>query len=259
MLVLLWMTAAVSCSVKEDRRGCPAWCVVASDGYVADNYQGRLLCSIATDIRSNYGRSREEFADFKNKGDLVFEVPRDENVYVDVFSGVGGMLFGDKVLAISPGECCDSVYAGHSSVFVTGDEVQTELPLNKEFATMLLMINGLESSFFSFRIIGNVDGYCIPGGRPHIGRFEYCAPAVEGASCQVRLPRQVDDSLLLEILGDDGHAVSSIPLGRAIAEQGYDWNAADLRDFAIGVDMRELKFTITIEAWDGSRTITIIL
>jgi hypothetical protein len=249
------------CSVKENREDCPAWCVVASDGYVADNYHGRLLCNLATSVRTDYGRSREDFERFERRGDLLFEVPRRETVWIDVFSGVRGMSLKDTALLISRGHCCDSVYSGHSSVFVENDEVETMLPLNKDFATMLLKISGLDNRVaYFFRLTGNVDGYCIPGGRPHSGEFVYSEKIEEGVSHSVRLPRQKDDSLLLEIIcEEDGSVATSQPLGKAIAALGYDWTSADLRDFGIGIDIREAKFSIMIEAWDGSRTININL
>lgn len=259
--LLLALTLLAACTVKENRSACPAWCVVASDGHVADNYHGRLLCNIATVARRDYGRSRADFDSFFNRGELLFEVPRNETVYVDVFNGVNGMSLRDSVLLISPGHCCDSIYSGHSSVFVVEDEVETMLPLNKDFATMLLKINGLgENGSCICQIRGNVDGYCIPGGRPHTGAFIYKVVMEDGVSCPVRLPRQTDDSLILEIMSpEDGRTLASQPLGKAIAQLGYDWSAQDLRDFAIGVDMKEVRLTITIEAWDGSRTININL
>ena len=259
---LLFALLLVSaCSVKENRSMCPAWCVVASDGHVADNYHGRLLCNIATDRRRDYGRSREDFFNFEHKGNMLFEVPRYETVYVDVFNGINGMSLRDSVLLIAPGHCCDSIYSGHSAVFVEEDEVETMLPLNKNFATMLLKVNGLGADASCLcRVRGNVDGYCVPGGRPHSGPFEYMGVLEDGVSYPVRLPRQTDDALTLEIIrAEDGSVAASQPLGRAIMQLGYDWGAVDLRDFAIGLDIREAKFTITIEAWDGSRTININL
>ena len=44
------MILAAACSVKEDRTFCPAWCVVYSDGYVADG-----LWIFAASFQGSYG------------------------------------------------------------------------------------------------------------------------------------------------------------------------------------------------------------
>ena len=89
--LLAAMILAAACSVKEDRAFCPAWCVVYSDGYVADGCRGELTCNVATDAKSSFEYGKQDFMRFARRGDLVLEVPRGEQVYVDVFCGVKGM------------------------------------------------------------------------------------------------------------------------------------------------------------------------
>ena len=120
LIIVLAISAA--CSVKEDRAFCPAWCVVYSDGYVAAGCKGNVTCNVATPLQSSYEYDHREFSSFSTKGDLVLEVPRNEQLYVDVFCGVDEMDLNGAVLAIPMGMCCDRIYSGHGSVIIHGEE-----------------------------------------------------------------------------------------------------------------------------------------
>lgn len=261
--LLAAMILAAACSVKEDRAFCPAWCVVYSDGYVADGCRGELTCNVATDAKSSFEYGKQDFMRFARRGDLVLEVPRGEQVYVDVFCGVKGMERNGSVLTIPMGFCCDSIYAGHGSVFISGEEGETSLPLNKDFAVISMKVKGdipSEDYPFTFRIIGEVDGYVLPGGAPHAGRFDYRPVEVEDNIYNVTVPRQKDDSLVLEVYHkDDGSLLTRQPLGEIIRKKGYDWTVPDLPDIGIGIDMSEAGFLVEVEAWKLSETVTIIL
>ena len=260
LLVLALLAAA--CTVKEDRTFCPAWCVVYSDGYVAEGCNGNLTCSIATGEDRSYEFGRQDYDSFTHKGDLVMEVPRNEEVYVDVFCGLDGMELIGSVLKIPMGYGCDNIYSGHGKVFISGEEGEAGLPLNKDYAVIAMKVNGLlDGEYpFGFRIKGNVDGYELPGGNPHRGEFDFTPKVEKGNIFRAKVPRQLDDSLVMEIFHlDDGAIVTSQELGKIIRDMGYDWTARDLRDIGIGVDVSEASFNIVIEAWDVSETVTIIL
>ena len=252
---------AVACTVKEDRTFCPAWCVVYSDGYVAEGCNGNLTCNIATGEDSNFEYGRQDYDSFTHKGNLVMEVPRNEEVYVDVFCGLEGMELIGSVLKIPMGCACDNVYSGHGQVFIQGEEGETGLPLNKDYAQITMKVNGIVDGYypFGFRIRGNFDGYELPGGRPHRGEFDYIPKVESGNIFRAKVPRQLDDSLVLEIFHlDDGSPVTIQNLGKVIRDMGYDWNARDLKDIGIGVDVSEASFRVVIEAWEISETVTVV-
>lgn len=260
--LLVLALAIAACSVKEDRNFCPAWCVVYSDGYVAEGCEGTLSCNVATDGLGSLGFGKEEFEHFANRGEMVLEVPRNEQVYVDVFCGIDEMELNGSVLAIPMGMCCDKIYAGHGSILIRGEEGETGLPLNKDYAQLAMRVKGdvPEEYPFFFRLIGNVDGYELPGGLPHRGEFDYSPPEEDGHVFVARIPRQADDSLILEIYHKgDGTLVTRQALGRMIAEMRYDWKARDLKDLRLDVDLAEACFTIEVESWDVIETVKIIL
>ena len=260
--LLAALLLAASCSVKEDRGYCPAWCVVYSDGYVAEGCSGEFTCNVATDTRSSLQYGKKDFGSFEKRGDLVLEVPRNEQVYVDVFRGVDRMELDGAVLSIPVGFCCDSIYAGHGKVFISGEEGETGLPLNKDFAVIYMKVKGEipDGEYpFTFRIVGNVDGYELPGGHPHEGAFDYSPEEEDGLLFRTAVPRQVDDSLSLEVYHkDDASLLTRQNLGEIIKKKGYDWNLPDLPDIVLGIDLSEAGFHIEIEAWQISETVNIV-
>ena len=261
--LLIAVLVAVSCTVKEDRGFCPAWCVVYSDGYMAEGCCGEFICNVATLGKGILEYGAKDFDSFEKKGELVLEVPRNEQVYVDVLCGVKEMELNGSVLAIPMGFGCDSIYAGHGSVFIPGEEGETALPLNKDFAVLSIKVKGDVPAGeypFSFRIIGNVDGYELPGGTPHAGSFDYSPVEEEGLSFRAVIPRQMDDSLMLEIYHkDDASLLTRLNLGELVRDKGYDWTLPDLRDMALSVDLSEAGFNVEVGEWEISETVSIIL
>ena len=251
---------AAACTVKENRSFCPAWCVIYSNGHVADGCNGELMCSVETEEQGSVEYGNREFSRFTQRGDLVLEVPRNEQVYVDVFCGVRNMEKNGSVLAIPMGFCCDSIYAGHSQVFISGEEGETGLPLNKDYALIEIRVTAgepVESPFY-FRVIGNVDGYELPGGAPHRGEFDYTLAEGRGSVFRALLPRQMDDSLLLDIYNkDDSSLVSRQKLGEILREKGYEWNVPDLPDIGLEIDIYKANFSVSIQEWGISETIRI--
>lgn len=249
-----------SCSVKEDRRMCPARLVLYSDGHVAEGCGNDFRCSLTSGNDGSRWLDSFGMKAFAIKGDLVYEVPRDESVQLDIYGGIRQMRKSGDILLITPGNSCDSIYSGHAVAYVPGEEGEASTPLNKDFATLTMYLSGMGNSQFSFRINGNVDGFLIPGGVPHAGKFE-CIPDLAGDGVLVcRIPRQLDDSLLLELLNaDDGTTATAVALGKTIAEIGYDWLEPDLKDIVIGVDVVRTTFSISVEGWETTETIKIDL
>lgn len=119
---------------------------------------------------------------------------------------------------------------------------------------------------------------------PVQGEFRY-APMQKNGVYQVRVPRQVDNSLELVVLeipdqvgydceeipgqagydgeraGDDGErvVVDRLPLGEYIARSGYDWTAEDLADVNVALDLEMQQVMITVSGWDGVVVMDIVI
>ncbi len=244
---------AAACTVKEDRNWCPALCVVYSDGYVAEGCPGELTCSISSESHGKLDSGTGSISSFSEKGNMVFEVPRNENVFVDVFCGVSTMTLTESALRIPMGFCCDGIYSGHGSLMITGEVGEAGLPIHKDYARLTLVLDAGQDDGdpLYLRILGNVDGYTLPGGRPHRGEFDYRPPEIGSGVFRALIPRQSDDSLTLEICRrDDGSRVALHYLGKSILDLGYDWERPDLMDLDVTISMNELSFGIEIVPWE---------
>ena len=129
------------------------------------------------------------------------------------------------------------------------------------------------SSPYHIEVWGNVAGVSAWDLMPVLGEFRY-APMQENVVYQVRVPRQVDNSLELVMLeipdqvgydgeraGDDGErvVVDRLPLGEYIARSGYDWAAEDLADVSVALDLEKQQVMITVSDWDGVVVMDIVI
>ena len=88
---------------------------------------------------------------------------------------------------------------------------------------------------------------------PYEGLF-ICGPRTEqkGEMWQMRLPRQLDDSLGLDILDADGGQIRNIGLGRLIAESGYSYDDQDLLDISVTVDLTLSSALVQVSGWESA-------
>ena len=133
------------------------------------------------------------------------------------------------------------------------------------------------SSPYHIEVWGNVAGVSAWDLMPVQGEFRY-APMQKNGVYQVKVPRQVDNSLELVMLeipdqvgydgeempgqaGDDGErtVVDRLPLGEYIARSGYDWTAEDLADVNVALDLEMQQVMITVSGWDGVVVMDIVI
>ena len=122
------------------------------------------------------------------------------------------------------------------------------------------------TSPYRIEVWGNVAGVSAWDLMPLDGDFRF-APSLENGVYQVRVPRQVDNSLelvMLEIPGQVGYdgervVVDRLPLGEYIARSGYDWTAEDLDDVNVALDLEMQQVMITVSGWDGVVVMDIVI
>jgi hypothetical protein len=74
----------------------------------------------------------------------------------------------------------------------------------------------------------------------------------------VTLPRQLDDSLIMEAdMGDE--VLKEFPLGYYIAESGYDWNAPDLEDLTIDLEFAVTHISMVIQGWENEYKFDVVI
>ena len=302
LLFVMWMAGMLflsSCSIKEDRDGCPCWMTVdlsdvAESRWKSPEVQSGIdYHSVTKSLKSRQhiaesvvlrlrGNSDEDEVDYAFKmtetvntevGALEYEVPRGA-VGVSVIEmpdrvghdGKSAWYHGDEI-RIPVGEQMDSLYGFFKMYHTRCESVLCDVELHKEFCTVSFTLSeDGYSSPYDIEVWGNVAGVSAWDLMPLDGDFRF-APSLENGVYQVRVPRQVDSSLelvMVEIpdqVGYDGErvVVDRLPLGEYIARSGYDWAAEDLADVNVALDLEMQQVMITVSGWDGVVVMDIVI
>ena len=106
---------------------------------------------------------------------------------------------------------------------------------------------------YDVRFLGNICGYD-SSTRPSPGPFCFTCretgPGTSGghASCVVKLPRQKDGSLKMDILSGDT-ILRSFAIGHYMESCGYDWTSEDLEDLELEINFAATTITLRTAAW----------
>ncbi len=296
ILFVMWMAGMLflsSCSIKEDRDGCPCWMTVdlsdvAESRWKSPEVQSNIdYHSVTKSLKSRQhvaesvvlrlrGNSDEDDVDYAFKmtdtvntevGALEYEVPRgavgvsavalgNEILGQAGYDGIAG-YHGDEI-RIPVGEQMDSLYGFFKIYHTRCESILCDVELHKEFCTVSFTLgeDGY-SSPYRIEVWGNVAGVSAWDLMPVQGEFRY-APILKNGVYQVRVPRQVDNSLELVML-EDSEIVDRLPLGEYIARSGYDWTAEDLDDVNVALDLEMQQVMITVSDWDGVVVMDIVI
>ena len=194
-------------------------------------------------------------------GTLEYEVPRGS-------VGVSAVAFGNEIpgragydgdeIRVPVGEQMDSLYGFFKMYHTRCESVLCDVELHKEFCTVSFTLgeDGYTSPY-DIEVWGNVAGVSAWDLMPVQGEFRY-EPIQKNGVYQVRVPRQVDNSLELVML-EDSEIVDRLPLGEYIARSGYDWAAEDLADVNVALDLEMQQVMITVSGWDGVVVMDIVI
>ena len=301
-----------SCSIKEDRDRCPCWMTVdlsdvAESRWKSPEVQSGIdYHSVTKSLKSRSNVAKNVLLRLRGNSDededaVEYEYQVTEAVRVDVGAleyevprgsvGVSAVALGREIpgrvghdgksawyhgdeIRIPVGEQMDSLYGFFKMYHTRCESVLCDVGLHKEFCTVSFIIgeDGYTSPY-DIEVWGNVAGVSAWDLIPVQGEFRY-APMQKNGVYQIRVPRQVDNSLelvMLEIPGqagyggeraeDDGErvVVDRLPLGEYIARSGYDWTAENLEDVHIALDMEKQQVMITVSGWDGVVVMDIVI
>ena len=187
--------------------------------------------------------------------DYSTEVPR-KHIYVGLWSGLETVYDGAG-MAIPYGEDCPPVYFHTAWINADAETVREVVRMRKNHCVMTVKFDWKASGMEGIVLYGNVDGYG-RDGTPTSGKFMYELYQDEEGNCQAILPRQLDDSLVLEV-NDGSGVLKRFSLGEYIARSGYDWTEPDLKDITLVLDIAILQVTLTIQGWDMSHRFDIVI
>ena len=298
LFFVMWMAGMLflsSCSIKEDRNGCPCWMTVDLSDVAESRWKspemqsGVDYQSVTKSLKSRQyvtesvvlrlrGNSDEDAINYEYQvteevkasvGALEYEVPR---------GAVGVSAVNPVRLVIPVGEQMDSLYGFFKMYHTRCESILCDVELHKGFCTVSFTLGDEGySSPYDIEVWGNVAGVSPWDLMPVKGDFRY-TPVQKNGVYQVRVPRQEDNSLelvMLEIsrqarndngempdqVGYDGEraVVDRLPLGEYIARSGYDWTAEDLADVNVALDLEMQQVMITVSGWDGVVVMDIVI
>ena len=234
LVSFFFLLACASCSVKEDRSGCP--CILSL--YTSD--AGK---TIGVEVWNADGIC---VARGETDGSLLeLGVPRG-HLLVTAYSGLSDCRLFGGVVSIPRGGQMDELSAWRSEVDCSGEQASLILCLDKQWATVNLKMQNypFPEEEPLLKLSGSVSGYDLASGLPVDGGFYYLPPLSADGDVVFRLPRQRGGTLLLEV----GPKVLAI--GEMIIRSGYDWQQASLDDIHIWVDYLKSTVRIGISDWN---------
>lgn len=165
-----------------------------------------------------------------------------------VYSGEGGLAVPERGLHIPYGDECPPVYMQSVLLDTDCERLRKEVSLYKNHCCMSVCIADSKHFPFGLAVRGRIVGYGADGA-PVDGDFFCRVESVSDVDWTMSVPRQVDDSMVLEV-SDGTSVLKTFALGEYIRASGYDWNAANLKDITVGLDYTRTKLTISVRGWD---------
>lgn len=245
------LIVCAGCSVKEDRTLCP--CRLVLDFSEVDT---AVIRSVDLDVTAPDGFVFAENVEASRfYEDYVATVPRQE-LQLSVWSGRGAFA-SDDGLRIPYGNGAPPVYIHSALLDADCEQLHHTVIMRKNHCNVTIRMKGEDVDPVSISLVGNVDGYALDG-RPTLGRF--CCSSVVGVdgSCTMVLPRQVDNTLMME-LDDASGVLKRFAIGEYIAESGYDWATPDLEDITIDLDFAVTHLTLVIQGWEKEYMFDIVI
>lgn len=246
-LLALLIQVLPSCSIKENREGCP--CTLTLD---------LSRCPIGQTVTIIGGSPDHAFSRTvkvsKDSTSIKQSVSKGE-VHICAYSGIAEMVPFNDVLTILTGKESDRILMSTYDILCKGESAVDTLRLHKQYAEITVRFTDSVDEVFPYEILakGSISGIDIVSLAPTYGQFEF-KPTAEGEfgrEFRFRVPRQKGNSLTLEIWQGD-RFLSTINLGEEINKNGFNWNKEDLDDISIEMNYSHSEMNIQIIDWQDS-------
>jgi len=195
----------------------------------------------------------KDYVAFGGKTDVYKRRLQRTMLYFSAFAGIEQCRQQGHELIVQEGRQSDSLYGFIDYVACTGEKASTEVYFHKQFATVTLQI--INESFpmqdYSFIVSSGNSGLDMLSLKAVPGRFVYQLQPENDHTMLFRLLRQGDDSLTLLVTHVSGDS-RSFPLGQYIRNAGYDWDATDLKDLYITLDISRNHIIIGVADWENT-------
>ncbi|MBQ9463399.1 MAG: hypothetical protein IJU68_07070 [Bacteroidales bacterium] len=243
ILCITAFVAMCACSVKENRSGCPCELLVKPSAPLETD--GRVLISVMQggNVVKQGMLDKDDF----EKGKCRLLVPRGP-ASVTVFTGITSMnTLQGRRLDIRYENSCDEVYSSSEEAYLQTDTCVCSVDMHKNYANLYLTVLGRPEGA-TMSVYGTVRGYEVSDAVPYLGAFNSAPEPRGGNLYHTRLPRQLDDGLLLYV--SYGKTVMrKVPIGKLIDTSGYRFDDENLMDISLTVDLDKSYAFIEVAPW----------
>lgn len=244
IFALATLSLVSSCSIKEDRSGCPCELTIDASGINAEEVS--VICR--TDMDLFRGRLHPGGDDRS----VEIKVPRD---IVQIVSYTGNAITyeDDNCLIIPYGNESDCIYADVSVINTKAETAYKKVSLHKQYARISLeFINDTDNEGGAdsrLSVIGSANGISLSDLSPVSGAF-HCmvTPGTEGVY-SFNVPRQKDNGLYV-LIENGGHVSDPVQLGKILESVGFDWTKKDLDDISLKIELPSSVISVSITEWD---------
>jgi len=245
-IILLW---AISCvDIKEDRENCPCRLeIVFSEDYlpaILSIKDSGLVLRVDTIIESG-----------KYSMNVKKSLLKVNLCYSDY-----GMFDPEEGIKIEEGNECPPIYMSTKTYNTECMHILDTAVLYKEYCGLNINFSrGSDDMVYPYKVVlrGNVCGYDLDL-TPQEGKYSYSTLVDSTGFCSIISPRQIDNSLILDIV-DEGGVVRSFTIGEYIGRSGYDWQAKNLKDIDLEIDLCNTEFTIWVDEWSDSTSFELVI
>ena len=253
----------VSCSVKEDRTGCPCWLELDISG-----------CTQAEDVTIGTISGETAFMEKVRPQDcsgIYAKEVKKGMLSLYSFSVAGDMSCKGKILTIPAGKDCAAIWAMKDNFPCEQETISRKLKLHKQFTDVKITFRGSEDQSLSseigdvtvkngykYVVESDINGIDMEELTPYPGIFMKELIFDDWHSSSVRLPRHKVDSNLKIRVYEHGNEVEVLPLDNWIRKTGFDWTAEDLGDVEVGIDYAKSQIEITVNDWEKGNSDEII-
>lgn len=260
LLAALLPLLSVSCTVLEDRSPCP--CSVKVCPVEGKSFRGDcLFFSFPEDGSSPDSMETLEYG-LGSDQTRVVSVPKGYKT-LTVLEGASGMEVGGGWVQTRPGCECDSLRCWSSRVDCRYEDAVLQVGKTKHFATVHFSFedDGAQRCVFRVRVRGACCGLDLSTLEPVRGEYLFMPEpsSGDGYDFSFRVPRQLDDSLELEVLElSSMRLVNVIQLGGIMKDAGYDWTKAELDDVRLMMDHVATRIDVEVLEWaDGEEYVEV--
>lgn len=242
-----------SCSVKEDRSGCPCYVIMNVDEFIR---AGLVSGTVSFSAGPAVVREAVVLSDYSGYG-YGFPSPK-RLLHASCICGMEDCIEDDRI-CVRANSQAEPVFAFSTSVTPEGEEYLIVAVPHKQYCR--IDIKNRDSSLeYRYHLRGGYSCLGIHDLLPSGGELDFPVEPGPDGRCSALLLRQADDAGLMLDIFDAGTSemISTLDLSELLKDAGYVWMQEDLEDVSLVVDTASLEFRVETTDWnDDERKIEI--